>query len=124
LCNDIRDSLIQDKEVQLLIETEEIYLSIEKAIPAGLIVNEIITNSIKHAFKDSTSGKIDLRLSKHTHSVYLLIHDNGIGIDPVPKGSNEESLGFMLVDSLVNQLDGTYEFVNHNGTSFVLRFPI
>lgn len=124
LCNDIRDSLIHDKEVQLRIETEEIYLSIEKAIPAGLIVNEIITNSIKHAFKDSTSGKIDLRLSKHTHSVYLLIHDNGVGIEPIPKGSNEESLGFMLVDSLVNQLDGTYEFVNHNGTSFVLRFPI
>jgi two-component sensor histidine kinase len=124
LCQDIQDSLIHDQRIQLYIETEEIYLTIEKAIPAGLIVNEIVTNSIKHAFQGRESGQIHVHLMRQHASVYLLIKDDGVGIQQRPDTEKEESLGFLLVDSLVNQLDGTYEFVTHNGTSFMLRFPI
>lgn len=124
LCRDIQDSLIHDREIQLTVEMEEIYLTIEKAIPAGLIVNEIITNSIKHAFQGRESGQIHVQLTRQHASVYLLIKDDGVGMSQQPDSAKEESLGFLLVDSLVNQLDGTYEFVTQNGTSFMLRFPI
>lgn len=124
LCRDIQDSLIHDRAIQLTVEKDEIYLTIEKAIPAGLIVNEIITNSIKHAFQGRDSGTIHLKLTRQHASVYLLIKDDGVGMSQQPDSVKEESLGFLLVDSLVNQLDGTYEFVNQNGTSFMLRFPI
>lgn len=124
LCYDIHHTIVGDKQIQLVLELDNLYLNIDKAIPVGLIINEVVTNSIKHAFVDKDSGEIKVQLKKQPSSVYLMIRDNGKGITEEFHPEKEESLGFMLIESLVQQIDGTFEFVNNNGACFVLRFPI
>lgn len=123
LCLDIHRTIVGDKHIELVLELDNLYLNIDKAIPVGLIINEVVTNSIKHAFVDKDKGEIKVQLKKQAESTYLMISDNGKGITEEFNPEKEESLGFMLIESLVQQIDGTFEFANNNGACFVLRFP-
>jgi len=83
---------------------ENINLNIDTAIPLGLIVNELVTNNVKHAFPQS-EGTITIKLKSLNEQMELTIADNGIGL---PKGmdiENTKTLGLKLVKSLVNQLE-------------------
>jgi len=102
---------------------DHVLLSIDKAIPCGLIINELISNSLKHAFPDNMKGTINIEMTfnKHNH-VHLIVKDNGIGI---PEGLNPEktdSLGLRLVNTLTKQLRGTIKHKNSNGTKFIIAF--
>lgn len=99
-------------------------INIQQAIPCGLIVNEIITNSVKYAFRDMNKGEISLAIRYDDNNVYLEIGDNGVGL---PEGfiiENANSLGLQLVVALVDQLDGTLEIKSENGTLFKIVFPV
>ena len=124
LCLDIHHTISGDTEVQLFLDLAPLSLNIDKAIPVGLIINEVLTNSIKHAFGKNENGEITVQLKKQHHSAYLMIHDNGKGMPKEFEPGKDESLGFMLIESLSHQIDGSFEFANHNGARFVLRFPI
>ncbi len=103
------------------ITVEEIYLNIDTAIPLGLMVNELISNSVKHAFPDK-KGKITLKLESIGDKYLLWVSDDGIGL---PDGFNideSSSLGLKLVKSLSIQLEGDLEIRLNNETAFILRF--
>lgn len=103
---------------------EEINIDITKAVPIGLIINEIITNAFKHAFKDKTIKPviaIQLRLIKNT--VKLTIKDNGSGF-PQNFNSSNNSLGHTLIESLTDQIDGKVAFSNNNGAQVEVSFPV
>ena len=99
-------------------------LTLNKAIPCGLILNELVSNSLKHAFSGSPGGVIEIIFEKHQEDGFLMrIKDNGKGI---PDGKIENaptSLGLRMVHSLVDQLDGTIRISNDQGTDIRIHFP-
>jgi two-component sensor histidine kinase len=102
---------------------QDIDLGITKTVPLGLMVNEVITNSFKHGFKDNKNPKIDLQLTKTDNIATLSISDNGIGFPPKEK-INKQSLGLTLIESLTDQIDGKVQFSNSNGAKVEISFPL
>jgi PAS domain S-box-containing protein len=110
-------------EVSILFDVQEIPLPVDRAIPCGLILNELISNALKHAFPEG-AGAIRVELRQLTHDRILLsVSDDGIGIpagfDPARSGS----LGMQLVAALAEQLDGRLEIERQPGAVFRVTFP-
>jgi two-component sensor histidine kinase len=98
-------------------------LDVDTAIPCGLIVNELVSNSLKYAFSDDREGKISIDFSKdHLDILRLIVSDNGVGFHENTAVENMESLGLKLVVALVKQLSGTVEIDHINGTTFKITF--
>jgi PAS domain S-box-containing protein len=113
------------KDISFNFETEKIQFAITQAIPCGLLLNEIVTNSFKHAFENSFTGKpqIDIQLkSVEDGHVLLKISDNGIGLPGNFDEIGKESLGFTLIKTLVKQIGAKLEIDTENGTSFTFTF--
>lgn len=100
---------------------EEIEIEISKAIPLGLIVNEIVTNSYKHAFKGKSAGEIAIEIKERKGKLFLEISDNGIGFDFMGK---RETLGIEILRDLVDQLDGKLSFNAQGGASFSIEVEL
>jgi len=96
--------------------------STKKAIPVALIVNELITNSYKYAFKEKTSGNIYISLKKHDSFVILTVADDGPGLTEGIDLTKLNSLGFKLLNIFTKQLKGTYVVKNENGLSISITF--
>jgi PAS domain S-box-containing protein len=111
--------------VALHFDLEEVSLPVEQAIPCGLILNELVANSLKHAFPNAANGTIRVEL-RHTpnHSVLLSVSDNGIGISPALNLETLSSLGVQLVMTLVEQLEGHLEIIRLPGSTFRITFPL
>ncbi|MBN2102615.1 PAS domain S-box protein [bacterium] len=103
-------------------DIEEITLGIDKAIPCGLILNELITNAVKHAFPEKTRGKINIIFKKKQDTFEITIGDNGIGLPDTFDFSNIRSMGLHMVKVLVRQLNGELTLTGKPGTEFVIRF--
>jgi two-component sensor histidine kinase len=111
-------------QVTLSTEMAEVHLGIDQAIPCGLLVNELVTNSLKHAFPHGRSGEIHIALRADAGQVTLVVQDTGVGL---PEGVDlraAESLGLQLVGALTDQLGGTMTLERQGGTSFRLTFPL
>jgi PAS domain S-box len=109
--------------IELQIGVDDIEMGIDSAIPLGLIINELVTNSLKHAFPDGNeAGIIEISLRKEGELLTLKIADNGIGLPVTGKIENKKSLGLQLVSNLVNQLDGTMMVSGKNGTEIKVLF--
>lgn len=110
--------------VQVKQNMEEINIDITKAVPIGLIINEIITNSFKHAFNNkSAEPEIAIQLRLIANTVQLIIKDNGSGF-PENFNSSNNSLGHTLIESLTDQIDGKVLFSNNNGAQVEVSFPL
>jgi PAS domain S-box-containing protein len=107
--------------IKVQLDIEDINLNIDTAIPLGLIINELITNTIKYAFPQN-EGNITIQLKSLPENMEITIADNGIGLPKNIKLENPETLGLQLVQSLVNQLDGKLKLNNDNGTEFKITF--
>jgi PAS domain S-box-containing protein len=122
LCARLRESMLEGRSIQLVVETESLTLDIDRAIPLGLIVNELVTNAIKHAFADVAFGQIDVSLKKGGAGelLRLTIADNGRGIgqDAVRAG-----LGSRLVEGLMQQVGGTLERKDDEGARYEIVVP-
>ncbi|MCE5213987.1 MAG: PAS domain S-box protein [Methanobacterium sp.] len=103
------------------IDVEQIYLNIETSIPLGLLITEIISNSLKYAFPEG-EGKITVEYLPKEEEYELIISDNGIGIPEDIDFNNQSTLGLRLVKSLVNQLDGTIQLDRTKGTQYTIKF--
>jgi PAS domain S-box-containing protein len=114
---------------------DDIYFDIDTAIPLGIVINELISNSLKYAFKERDKGEIQIKLHKEetgecesndckSTSYVLSVSDNGVGIPENFDIENLDSLGLQLVTSLVDQLDGELELNRNNGTEFIIRFMV
>jgi PAS domain S-box-containing protein len=100
---------------------EEIDLNIETSVPCGLIINEIVSNSLKHAFPSGVSGKITVKMHKSDEEYDLIVGDDGIGFREKFDLENE-TLGLTLINSLVDQLDGDIELLEGEGTFYKIKF--
>ncbi len=113
-----------DKRIELDIRAEAVRMSINKAVPCGLILNELLTNAYKHGFARATHGSIHVGLTRRGDLVDLIVRDNGDGI---PAGLDLErvnSLGLQLVSSLANQLGGRIAILDEGVSVFALSFPL
>ncbi|MCB9195669.1 MAG: GAF domain-containing protein [Flavobacteriales bacterium] len=97
-------------------------IELEQALPLALILNEVITNSYKHAFEDRDKGEIKVTLKMLDHVLVLEIKDDGIGIKD--HFITMKSLGMEIIDSLTEQLEGKRNYTAEQGTRFVLEFPV
>lgn len=98
--------------------------NIDAAIPLGLIVNELIDNTIQHAFQDVEGGEISLSFLRIDDEVVLKILDNGIGLPEDFDALSADSKGLHIVLNLIDQLGGTYEINRGNGTTWRIAFPL
>jgi two-component sensor histidine kinase len=116
--------LTDPQSVRIHFDVEPLPLELPKAIPCGLIVNELVTNSLRHAFPDNRPGEILIRFGQmNGHNLRLVVRDNGVGF---PKGldfKKTSTLGLMLVTGLTEQLGGEIVMRNHHGTEFDVSFP-
>ena len=109
---------------------ENLFFDMDTAVPLGIIVNELVSNSLKHAFKARDRGEIRIKLHRDgnedcesTHFT-LTVSDNGVGIPENLDIEDLDSLGLQLVTTLVDQLDGELELKRNNGTEFTVRFTV
>lgn len=109
--------------IPIFFETDTIIIGIAEATPCGTILNELLTNSIKHGFPDNRKGKITISCRYETNDrISLTVADTGVGLPPGFNVWNTESLGLQIVTLLVNQLQGDLEIDNTCGTSFKITF--
>lgn len=114
---------VSAEDVKAEINVPDIVFSIETSIPLGLIINEIISNSLKHAFKDKRYAKITIGLESIGENEYKLdISDNGIGFPEDVDYKNTSSLGMQLVNALTEQLEGNIKLIKDGGTHFRIIF--
>jgi two-component sensor histidine kinase/CheY-like chemotaxis protein len=110
--------------ITLKMDIEDISLSIDTAVTCGMILNELITNSIKHAFSGGRGGEIFIELHSDNDKLILTAGDNGAEIPEDPDSRKTESLGLQLIDAFVEQLEGSVELNRKDGTEFRITFPI
>lgn len=115
---------INTKKIKLILTLDKLYLSLDASIPCGLIINEIISNSLKYAFPDNRDGIIFVNLAVVKNKVSIEVGDNGIGIPDSVDVKNTQTLGLQLVDTLVEQINGTIKLIRKKGTIFSIEFNI
>lgn len=120
----IIETIHNGQKIEVEYNCEKLELNVNQAIPASLIVNEVVTNAIKHAFTGRNVGKINLEVKvKHNNKVYIQLRDNGKGL-PRDYEKNGASLGMQLIDVLAEQMDAEYQYAkaSEEGTIFEIRF--
>ena len=111
----------EEKEISIQLEIDSsIELSMDKAITIGLLINEILSNSLKYAFKGRPEGRISIDVQKLHSGIQMKIKDNGIGF--IPDQHNSKSLGLYLIENLVKQIQGRYELETFEGTTYLIYF--
>ncbi|MDX2217363.1 MAG: PAS domain S-box protein [Oculatellaceae cyanobacterium bins.114] len=111
-------------KIQLNLNISDIPLNIDTAIPCGLIINELVSNSLKHAFRSQQAGEIMISLvSPIEEQLHLIVRDNGIGLPADLNIHKTDSLGLRLIRALSRQLNGQWEIYNEHGTVFKIIFP-
>jgi two-component sensor histidine kinase len=120
LVNELIKSYSISQKIKLKIDIEPIYLGLESLVPLGLIINEIITNSLKHAFSSEEENTITLSLVKKDDALFeMLISDDGIGFD---SAILKKGLGQKLISIFVKQLNGSIELLKQKGTTYKIIF--
>jgi two-component sensor histidine kinase len=113
---------VNSKNIKLIIDIDAIFMNIEEAIPFGLIVNELLSNTCKHAFTAGQSGEIIISVKKIKDAITLTVSDNGIGfLSPVDL-KDTTTFGTQLIHSLTKQLNGKLSLDSANGTTCTLVF--
>ena len=111
-----------NRNVLLDFDIEEISLSLDSAIPCGLIVNELVSNCFKYAFENQKRGNIKVSLAKENNNKILVVHDSGQGLPQDLNIETNDSLGLQLVWTLVDQIDGEIKYEYSNGSKFIINF--
>lgn len=111
---------VYESNIKLILNLEKINLPIETAQPLGLIINELLTNSFKHAFSKEEGSEIEIKLETKENKYFLLFRDNGKGIEN--QNNNFDSLGLTLIDALADQIDAHYTVNNLNGATYEFYF--
>jgi PAS domain S-box-containing protein len=121
-----RSYSVQAGNIRLHLALAPVALPIEKAVPCGLILNELAVNALKHAFPESSGGEITVGLEHNpdSNTVSLWVRDNGVGLPPGADWRQCSSLGLRLVDILTSQLRGALEIGSGPGAEFRVTFPL
>lgn len=111
---------VDSRRVALKLDIKKILVNINTAIPIGLMINEMASNSLKHGFPDGREGDILIAINKESPMLFIIYTDNGVGIPRDLDWRNAKSLGLRLLISLVEQLSGTIELDRTSGTKFTI----
>lgn len=125
LINEVQSTLGEEgSNIRIVVTGEEINLSMNQAVPFGILANELITNALKFAFKDRKEGLIKLELRSEGDKIYFSVSDDGIGLPLNFEKIKGKSLGMTLVETVVSQLKGKFTWgqLNGNGTNFYVEF--
>jgi two-component sensor histidine kinase/Tfp pilus assembly protein PilF len=116
---------LDKKKIKVEVEIEKIILDINKLIPCGLIINELLTNSVKHAFKGREEGIILIEGKSLNGKCILSVSDNGVGLPDGYNPDNSKSLGLRLITGLIKQINGVFEIEKPAiGSKFLITFEI
>ena len=110
----------KSRGIRFTLDAPDVRVDINTAIPLGLILNELISNALKYAFPKGRGGEISVNIKREEKTLTIIFLDDGIGIPPDFDWQNAPSLGLRLVNSLVDQLDGTIELDRTSGTRFTM----
>ncbi|MGE4543074.1 MAG: PAS domain S-box protein [Pedobacter sp.] len=113
----------QETHHECRVVIDNVELDIEKVVPCGLLITELLSNVFKHAFPDARCGAIEVTLSKQSGRLLLSVADDGVGLPESLDYRNAQTLGLQLVSALVEQLDGSLSVKNDAGTRFAISFP-
>jgi two-component sensor histidine kinase len=110
--------------LHLALPPESVHLDLERTIPCGLLVNELVTNSFKHAFPNERCGEISIELvDGEDEHIHVSVADDGVGLPPESELAKGSSLGLQLVQLFVEQLHGVLEIKRESGTCFCMSIP-
>ncbi|MBN1533983.1 MAG: cache domain-containing protein [Spirochaetes bacterium] len=113
-----------NSKIAVTVDIEDMAVSIEYAIPLSMLINEIVTNSLKYAFPDGT-GEIHIEFSRIAHDIYsLVIQDNGTGFQENVPADGKRTFGLKLIDTLVEQLNGTMDRTADSGTRYEITVKL
>ncbi|MDO9627393.1 MAG: PAS domain S-box protein [Methanobacteriaceae archaeon] len=121
LSSQLFSTYARNSNIKLVTDIVDVKFNMETAIPLGLILNELVSNSLKHAFPDS-EGEIFISLHHNGEEIEVIIKDNGVGLPEDMELKNPRKLGLQLVNTLVEQLEGTIEVDRSHGTEFKIKF--
>ena len=107
--------------VKLNLEISPIKLSIDNAIPCGLIINELVSNALKYAFPNNRKGKLTIRVFLYKNQLIIEVEDNGVGFPENLNFKNTDSLGLQLVITLVEQLNAEIQLISKEGCKFAVK---
>ncbi|MCD6192685.1 MAG: PAS domain S-box protein [Candidatus Aminicenantes bacterium] len=114
----------KQNQIKINLDLEKIYLDLNKAVPFGMLINEIISNVLKHAFPRRKKGEITLRLYRDDNrKIRLLVNDNGVGIPEEVDVENPSTIGLQLIKDLTQQLGGEIQIKSNGGTKIKVIFP-
>ncbi len=124
MVHDLFKSFLKDPEnIQLILELEDLELDINTAIPLGLILNELLTNSLKYAFPHGEKGNIFIKFYKSDNNYVLIVADDGIGLPEELDINQTDTLGLQLVKNLIGQIEGDIIINIEEGTMMTIIFP-
>ncbi len=113
------------RNVGVDVVADDVRLHVDTAIPCGLIINELVTNALKHGFKGGREGTITVELApQQSGMLHLRVADDGVGFGDAVDYRNARTMGMVIIRSLVAQLSGTVELRTDPGTEFLIRFPL
>lgn len=123
LIENVVETLQTDTKVDLNFHLDSVELNINQGVPCSLLINEVLSNILKHGFKGRKAGRIDVELREKNRKIMLSIRDNGIGLPENFGKQQNKTMGLELIDLLTCQIDGKKEFVSgKQGTEFTLHF--
>lgn len=114
--------MVDESKIKSNMDLQEIYLNLDESIPCGLLINEIVSNALKHAFPKEKNGKINIKLRKYSDIIYLTIADDGVGFNSEEELESQDSFGFLLIETLVKQLEAEMKVINKNGVHYDIRW--
>jgi PAS domain S-box-containing protein len=126
LCDRLLETYqVDTKRIRLIVSVKDISLVLDKAIPCGLIINELVVNALKYAFPGDREGTISVTMTKDGNgAISLVVGDDGIGAkNAVIEGAVHQTIGLSLVENLARQIDGGYEMETANGMTVRVSFP-
>lgn len=115
---------LSERNITINRTIEDINLDMDYLVPCGLIVNEIIANSIKHAFRDNQGGQISIEASRNKDQYILTVKDTGVGFPEDFKIENSRSLGMQLIQGLTQQINGSIHIISNPGAYYTITFNI
>ncbi|MBT4099723.1 MAG: hypothetical protein HOE86_18870, partial [Gemmatimonadetes bacterium] len=111
------------QDISLMTAVDDITLDLDQAIPCGLMINELVSNSLKYAFVDDRQGILEVRMSKTADGYRMSVRDDGVGFPANIDFRKSPSLGLQLINTLTHQLGGSVDMKNDVGTEFIVEFP-
>jgi two-component sensor histidine kinase len=119
----LAEALSNEIPINFVVDSDHFMIDLNRAIPLGLILNELLTNSLKHGFSSSESPQILIKIRTNMDKVCMVVADNGVGLPAGMDLYTSESFGFKIVRLLIEQIEGQIQIQNANGTVFEITLP-